>query len=107
MVTDIKTVTKLSKKYIKDVKNVMHIDEAYLYGSYAKGIQKKDSDVDICFFSKNFSKRRRIDVLAELFNLTRKYNKSVFIEPNAFPLSELKNDNPFVKEVIETGIRLI
>ena len=30
-------------------------------------------------------------------------DKDILIEPNAFPLSEIDNDNPFVREIVQTG----
>ncbi|MHC6203076.1 nucleotidyltransferase domain-containing protein [Breznakiellaceae bacterium SP9] len=107
MVTDLKTVKELAKQYSEEVRKAMSIDKVYLYGSYAKGTQREDSDVDICFFSSAFETRRRVDVLTELFHITRKYNTSIAIEPNAFPTSELENDNPFVKEILRTGEEFI
>jgi len=103
MVTDIETVNKIIQQYIIDVKKVMPIDKVYLYGSYAKGTHHNDSDVDICFFSKAFESKRSLDILTELFYLKIKYDKDLLIEPNAFPESELYNDNPFVKEILRTG----
>jgi len=103
MVTDIETVITIAQQYIADVKKAMPIDKVYLYGSYAKGMQQKNSDVDICFFSQAFESRRNLDVLTELFYLKIKYDKEIIIEPYAFPVSELYNDNPFVKEILRTG----
>jgi len=103
MAIDNETVNKIIQEYIKDVKKIIPIDKVYLYGSYAKGTQKENSDIDICFFSKAFESRRSLDVLTELFYLKIKYDKDVLIEPNAFPYSELYNDNPFVKEILRTG----
>ena len=103
MVTDPETVITIVQQYIADVKKVMPIDKTYLYGSYAKGTQRENSDVDICFFSQAFESRRTVDILTELFYLKTKYDKDVLIEPNAFPVSELYNDNPFVKEIMRTG----
>jgi len=103
MVIDNETVNIIIQQYISDVKKTIPIDKVYLYGSYAKGTQREDSDVDICFFSEAFESRRSLDVLTELFYLKIKYDKDILIEPNAFPLSELNNDNPFVKEILRTG----
>lgn len=103
MVTDIKTVITIAQQYISDVKKAMPIDKVYLYGSYAKGTQSENSDVDICFFSQAFESRRNLDILTELFYLKIKYDKEILIEPYAFPVSELYNDNPFVKEILRTG----
>ena len=103
MAADIETVKNIVRQYICDVAKAMPIDKVYLYGSYAKGTQQNDSDVDICFFSESFSARRTLDVLTELFMLKIKYDKYLLIEPNAFPTSEIYNDNPFVKEILRHG----
>jgi predicted nucleotidyltransferase len=106
MAKDIETVTAIVQKYIDDVQKAMPIDKVYLYGSYAKGTQNENSDVDLCFFSKAFERRRTMDILTDLFYLKIKYDKDLLIEPNAFPLSELDNDNPFVNEVLRTGTEI-
>jgi len=106
MAFDTVTVAEIANQYITDVKKVMPIDKVYLYGSYAKGTQRENSDVDICFFSHAFESRRRLDILTELFYLKIKYDKDLLIEPNAFPTSELYNDNPFVKEILKTGLEI-
>ena len=103
MVTDSKTITTIVQQYIDDVKKAMPIDKVYLYGSYAKGTQHQNSDIDLCFFSHAFESRRNFDILTELFYLKIKYDKEILIEPYAFPVSELYNDNPFVKEILRTG----
>ena len=103
MAANIETIIPLIQQYIADVKKVMPIDKVYLYGSYAKGMQRENSDVDICFFSQAFESRHSLDILTELFYLKIKYDKDILIEPNAFPVSALYNDNPFVKEIIRTG----
>jgi len=106
MAYDIETVTPIIRRYIADVQKVMPIDKVYLYGSYAKGTQKENSDVDLCFFSHAFERRRTLDILTELFYLKIKYDKDLLIEPNAFPMSEMNNDNPFVNEVLRTGTEI-
>jgi predicted nucleotidyltransferase len=106
MAQDIKTVTSIVQQYIADVQKAMPIDKVYLYGSYAKGTQNEKSDVDLCFFSQDFEGRRTLDILTELFYLKIKYDKDLLIEPNAFPLSELDNGNPFVNEVLQTGTEI-
>jgi len=106
MVTDSKTIITIVRQYIDDVKEAMPIDKVYLYGSYAKGTQRKNSDIDLCFFSQAFESRRNLDILTELFYLKIKYDKDILIEPYAFPVSELYNDNPFVKEILRTGYEI-
>jgi predicted nucleotidyltransferase len=99
---DIEALNKIVDSYVADVKNAMPIDHAFLFGSYAKGTATEQSDIDICFFSRNFENQPSIDIMMQLFRLTRKY-KGIDIEPRGFPTSELENDNPFVKEILRTG----
>jgi len=98
MAIDIETVNN----YVSDVKNAMPIDRVFLYGSYAKGTATEHSDIDVCFFSHSFENQSQMDIMKQLFRLTRKY-KGIDIEPRGFPTSELENDNPFVKEILRTG----
>ena len=105
MAFDIKTVNVIVNSYVEDVKNNVPIDRVFLFGSYAKGTQTEQSDVDICFFSHSFECMLSIDIMTLLFRLTRKY-KGIDIEPRGYPSSELENDNPFVKEILQTGIEL-
>ena len=102
MAFDIETINKTVSDYVADVKNAMPIDRVFLFGSCAKGTATEQSDIDICFFSHSFENLLQIDIMTQLFRLTRKY-KGIDIEPRGFPTSELKNDNPFVKEILRTG----
>ncbi|MDR2132706.1 MAG: nucleotidyltransferase domain-containing protein [Clostridiales Family XIII bacterium] len=102
MAFDIGALNETIRSYVADVKNAMPIDRTFLFGSHAKGTATEQSDIDVCFFSRNFENRPTIDIMTQLFRLTRKY-KGVDIEPLGFPTSELENDNPFVKEILRTG----
>jgi predicted nucleotidyltransferase len=102
MAINYETVNETVIKYVTDVKNAMPIDRVFLYGSLAKGTATEHSDIDICFFSRNFENKSQIDIMTLLFRLTRKY-KGIDIEPRGFATSELENDNPFVKEILRTG----
>jgi predicted nucleotidyltransferase len=105
MALNIETIQKIAKDYVAEVKKTTPIDKAYLYGSYAKGTYNDKSDVDICFFSKQFENKRTVDVLTDLLGTALKFPE-IFIEPRAFPTSEINNDNPFVKEILRTGYEL-
>jgi predicted nucleotidyltransferase len=106
MAFDVEAVNKTVNSYVKDVKNAMPVDHAFLFGSYAKGTATEQSDIDVCFFSHSFENLSQIDIMTQLFRLTRKY-KGIDIEPRGFPTSELANDNPFVKEVLRTGREIL
>jgi predicted nucleotidyltransferase len=96
------------KSYVAEVKAVIPIDKAYLFGSYAKGSANEYSDVDVCFFSKSFEDEQDEGVFLTLFRLKRKYaREEVYIEPHTFATYHLYNDNPFVKEVLRTGREIL
>ena len=103
MAVDYEAAERIINNYVSDVKEVLPIKKVYLYGSYANGTAKWDSDVDLCFFSDDFAPEEIMKIIGRLFELKRKYNKYLCLEPNAFPASELQNDNPFVKEILRTG----
>jgi predicted nucleotidyltransferase len=102
MALDAKTINQTVSNYVSDVKNAMPIDRVFLFGSYAKGTADADSDIDLCFFLRDFENKSTFDILSVLCRMTRKY-RGVDIEPHVFPTSELQNDNPFVKEILQTG----
>ncbi len=105
MAFDAETVNAAVLGYVADVRNAFPVDRAYLFGSRAKGTATEQSDVDLCFFSRQFENLSMFDVMRQLFRLTRKY-RGIDIEPRGFPTSELGNDNPFVKEIVRTGVEL-
>ena len=106
MAVDYEAARRIINQYVSDVKAVLPIDKVYLYGSYANGTARWDSDVDLCFFSDSFAAQDIMHIIGRLYALKRPYNKYICLEPNAFPLSELDNDNPFVKEVLRTGTEI-
>lgn len=107
MAVDIETVNRAASDYVADVRRVLPVDRAILYGSYAQGAATEYSDVDICFFVRDMDGRRRVDIVAELLGIGQKYYKVACFEPTIFSLSEIENDNPFVKEVMRTGREII
>jgi predicted nucleotidyltransferase len=106
MAVDYETAKQIINQYVSDVRAVFPIDKVYLYGSYASGTANPDSDVDLCFFSDSFTEQDIAQIAVRLFELKRRYNPYICLEPNAFPLSELSNDNPFIKEILRTGTEI-
>ncbi|MBI5400144.1 nucleotidyltransferase domain-containing protein [Candidatus Saganbacteria bacterium] len=58
MVIDQNIKNKINQFIDAVQKNQIKIIRAYLYGSYAKGSARKDSDIDIALISPNFSGNR-------------------------------------------------
>jgi predicted nucleotidyltransferase len=101
MAFDSGSVVDITRKYVNDVSRVLPVDKAVLFGSYAKGTADALSDIDICFFLDNYGGKRRVDIIGELLGLIR---NGEYFEPIVFPTAEIENDNPFVKEIMRTGI---
>lgn len=90
-------------KFVKEVSKKYKINAIILFGSYAKGTNHEDSDIDIAIVSEDFVDI--YDVMAILMGMT--WDIDARIEPH--PIT--KNDydtiaNPFIKEVIDTGIKV-
>ena len=106
MAIDYEVARRIVNQYISDVRAVLPIDKVYLYGSYANGTAQWDSDVDLCFFSESYAAHEIMQIIGRLFELKRRYNKVICLAPNAFPSSEMNNDNPFVKEILQKGTEI-
>ncbi|MDR1165060.1 MAG: nucleotidyltransferase domain-containing protein [Deltaproteobacteria bacterium] len=104
MTLDVETVKAIVKQYADDVRQVTPVYKVILYGSYAKGYATEYSDVDVCFFLASFGDKDKHDILVTLIGLTYKYD--LCVEPNVFEISDLYDDNPFVKEVLRAGIEI-
>lgn len=105
MAVDLEAARLIAKAYADDVRRAFPIDKAVLYGSYAYGNATELSDIDICFFLRDFNGKRRVDIIANLFDLSGRY-KGVFFEPIAFQTSEIERGNPFIKEILTTGVEI-
>ncbi|PIY02824.1 MAG: nucleotidyltransferase, partial [Bacteroidetes bacterium CG_4_10_14_3_um_filter_31_20] len=70
-----------------------------LFGSYAKGTQHKDSDIDIAVVLLNVTDI--IDLQIQLMFLRR--NFSVDIEPHPINEEDFTISNPLAYEIMKTG----
>lgn len=96
-------VIDLATKYINYLKqNKLEISNAYLFGSYAKGTFKQESDIDLAFFFDSMDDQ--IEMQIKLMKLRRKFDSR--IEPHPFLTRDLNDNNPFIREIISTGIQL-
>ena len=91
------------KRYIEKISQYYKIEAIILFGSYAKGTENEDSDIDIAIISSDFS-----DIIedgAKLIGLTWKIDTR--IEPHPITTEDYKKvSNPFVREVVDTGIKV-
>lgn len=100
---DKKTAIKISKNYLNKIKkNNILFSEAYLFGSYAKGKNKENSDIDIAIVlidnSKTFETEVQLMVLRS--------RDEIIIEPHAFNKDDFKIDNPIVYQIVNYGMKI-
>ena len=97
------TIMNSIKKYIKKISQYYKIEAVILFGSYAKGTENEDSDIDIAIILSDFN-----DIIedgAKLIGLTWKIDTR--IEPHPILSEDYKKvSNPFVREVVDTGIKV-
>ncbi len=98
-------IIQIIHRFIDELtKNNITIEQAMLFGSYAQGTYNKWSDIDLAIVSKAFTGDR--------FEDKKKIRKiklaiSSDLEPLPFTINEFTPDNPFVKNIIETGMRIV
>ena len=97
------TIMESIKKYIEKISQYYKIEAIILFGSYAKGTEDEDSDIDIAIISNDFN-----DIIedgAKLIGLTWKIDTR--IEPHPITTEDYKKvSNPFIREVVDTGIKV-
>lgn len=93
-------ILKKVKRYLNELKKLIHIEKVYLYGSYAKGNYHKDSDIDIVIISNDFSGIRFYDY-KRIVPFRRKID--VRIEPMPFRPEDFTDSDPLTIEIMRTG----
>ncbi len=99
-----KEIADIVDKYIAIVKENYDVVAIILFGSYAKGTEHEDSDIDIAVVT-NDIKTDIFDEEVKLTLLRRKIDSR--IEPHIIKVEDYENDEtPFVVEVKNTGIKV-
>lgn len=101
MAVDFEAIKKTANDYADEVRRVLPVDKAVLFGSYAKGTASELSDVDTAFFLREYGGKTRFDLGLLLLKLCRGYK--AYFEPLVFESAEIERKNPFVHEILRTG----
>ena len=99
---DKKNAIALSVNYIKSIIDKYKIERVILFGSFAKGTNHEDSDIDLAIILKSIDDI--IDVQIDLLNLRNDDN--LLIEPHPFRLIDFNQSNPVASEILKHGIEL-
>jgi predicted nucleotidyltransferase len=97
-------LNKIINIFLEEIQKKYRIDNAYLYGSFAKGTFNKWSDIDIAIVSSDFSG----DLFEDRLSLMRLASRiDDRIEPRPFKTEFFNRNDPLADEVQKNGIRLI
>ena len=94
---------KIVDKYLQLIKLTgLTVEEAYVFGSYAKGNFHENSDIDLALVVSNLTDR--LTLQTELLKLGRDFD--YIIEPHPFNKAEFNHKHQITHEILTTGIRV-
>ncbi|MEW6107734.1 MAG: nucleotidyltransferase domain-containing protein [Nitrospirota bacterium] len=99
-------VIKIINKFVRELKlQNIAVDHILLYGSYARGRVRPDSDIDVAVVSRDFGKDR-VEEGMRLFRIAGKIDSR--LEPVPVALKAYENDTwvPLIHEIREKGTKL-
>ena len=85
-------VVKSIKAFARQVAHDYHIDQVILFGSYAKGNARDESDIDVAVISSDFRNKPEMKILMYLSRIATKVDCS--LEAVAFYPEELIDPDP-------------
>ena len=96
-----KIIESISKKLIEKYK----AEKIILFGSYAEGNPRKDSDIDLLIIKK--TKARHIDRAVLVRKILKNENRIVAIDPLVYTQEEINRrlelEDDFVKNILDNG----
>jgi len=75
--------------YVRSITNVMDVDLIILFGSYAKGLEKKDSDIDIYIETKSRNVKKVVEDIHSKINVK---------------IGSFDTKSPLIKEIIKDHV---
>ena len=100
---DQKTAIEIGREYLLLLLQRNYpVKRMFLYGSYARGNQNPDSDIDLAIIFHELNDPFQTQV--NLLKLT--WNFDTRVEPHPFDEEEFYTPNPVIKEMLRTGIEI-
>ena len=97
-----KSIIGIVIRYINLIPSDLEVKKAYLFGSYAKGHEKENSDIDIALVIGNMTDF--FSTQMQLMRIRRKVD--LRIEPHPIGESDFTDLNPFAYEIKSSGIEI-
>jgi predicted nucleotidyltransferase len=91
----------ISRGYLLRLKDInLNFSDAWLFGSYAKGSQHEDSDIDIAIF---LNGNTPVSFETEVKLMTCRKGKETLIEPHVFLKSDFDKPEPLIEQIVKFG----
>jgi len=98
-------ISSIIELFLEELKrNNINIEQAILFGSYAQGTYTSWSDIDLALVSSDFEGDRFKD-RDKLRRIKLKISSD--LEPIPYPPNEFTTDDPFVEQILATGINVM
>ena len=91
------------QEFIQLASQGLKLEAVYLFGSQARGKAHEWSDIDLAIVSSDFC-GDRFDDSKRLIPYILQVDSAIEVHP--FRPDEFSADNPFVQEILDTGIRV-
>ncbi|MBN1185850.1 MAG: nucleotidyltransferase domain-containing protein [Bacteroidales bacterium] len=85
-------------------KNHKGVERAFIFGSYARNLENKDSDIDIALVFESISDSEKFDLQVQLILLASQIDSR--IEPHPISKADFNSNKPFIAEIQKTGIEI-
>ena len=97
-----KSIINMALEYVNQIPSELKVSKAFLFGSFAKGLENENSDIDIAIVVGNMT--NFFSTQMQLMKVRR--NIDLRIEPHPISISDFTNNNPFVSEILKSGVEL-
>ena len=96
------SILETAERFAKLIPADLMVKKTYLFGSYAKGNEREESDIDIAIVLGNMTDF--FDTQMQLMRIRRKID--LRIEPHPISESDFIDSNPFAYGIQRTGIEI-
>lgn len=96
-------INELVPVFLRIISKEYPINRLILYGSYAKGLANKMSDIDIAVILNSNKKEERFNITNRLYYIAQKID--IRIEPRCFFIDEIENAESasIISEILKSG----
>ena len=99
-------VIEIVRNYAQDIESRgVHLRNVFLYGSFAKGTQHEWSDIDVALVADEFTGFTFND--KKLFPYIGIKKPYIRIETKTYNTDYFNEGDPFIEEIVKTGIKIM